>query len=134
VLVRPISIQALALVVVSACSQPAPNSADSATNASQPPRPGGPGAASRPAEPSRLGTVALVRPRKERGLTSENWTGVVGSLFTFDSEKDVTRVLYEVTVFFTDGTQAELIVDRDPGVEPGQRVRVTGNRIEALGR
>ncbi|RPI46617.1 MAG: hypothetical protein EHM59_06985 [Betaproteobacteria bacterium] len=78
--------------------------------------------------------MALVRPRKERGLTSENWTGVVGSLFTFDSEKDVTRVLYEVTVFFTDGTQAELIVDRDPGVEPGQRVRVTGNRIEALGR
>jgi len=129
-----LSIQALALIVVSACSQPAPKPADSPTSASQPQRPGGSAAASSPSEPSRLGTVALVRPVKQRGLTSENWTGVIGSLFTFDTEKDVTHVVYEVTIFFTDGTQGDMVVDKDPGVEPGQRVRVTGNRIEALDR
>ena len=132
--VRRLSTQALALIVVSACSQPASKPADSPTSASQPSRPGGAAPASRPSEPSRLGTVALVRPVKQRGLTSENWTGVVGSLFTFDTEKDVTRVVYEVTIFFADGTQADMVVDHDPGVEAGQRVRVTGKRIEPLDR
>lgn len=65
-------------------------------------------------------------------MTSENWLGVVGSLFSYDSEKDVVRVRYEVTVFYPGGDQSEVIVDRHPGVQAGQKVRVTGNRIEAL--
>ncbi len=88
--------------------------------------------AGKPGESARVGTVGLVREIKERGLTSGNWTGVVGSLFNFDSEKDVIRVLYEVTVFFADGSQGEVMLDRDPGFKVGQRVRVTGTRIEAL--
>jgi hypothetical protein len=88
--------------------------------------------AGKPGEVSRAGTVALVREIKERGLTAQNWTGVVGSLFTFDAEKDVTRILYEVTIFFADGSQGEVVMDRDPGLRAGQRVRVTGTRIEAL--
>jgi hypothetical protein len=88
--------------------------------------------AAKPGEVSRIGTVALVREVKERGLTSGNWTGVVGSLFTFDSDKDVVRVRYEVTVFFADGSQSDVTVDHDPGLRAGQRVRVTGARVEAL--
>ncbi len=91
-------------------------------------------AAAKPAEPPRIGTVGLVRELKDRGMTTQNWTGVIGSIFTNETEKDVIRVRYEVTVFYKDGTQGVVIVDQRPAVQSGQRVRVTGDRIEPLDR
>lgn len=85
-------------------------------------------------EPPRIGTVGLVRELKDRGMTTQNWTGVIGSIFTNETEKDVIRVRYEVTVFYKDGTQGVVIVDQRPAVQSGQRVRVTGDRIEPLDR
>lgn len=82
----------------------------------------------------KTGTVALVREIKERGLTTENWTGVVGSIFTNDTEKDVIRTRYEVTIFYKDGTQGVVMLDQNPNLRAGQAVRVTGRRIEPLDR
>jgi len=122
---------ACAIALVVACSEPSTRP-DAPTPVTPTPHTGAPGDTSNLAVASRIGTVGLVRVIKERGLTSENWLGVVGSLFSYDSEKDVVRVRYEVTVFYPGGDQSEVIVDRHPGVQAGQKVRVTGNRIEAL--
>ena len=124
---------ACAIALVVACSEPSKR-ADAPTPATPTPRAGAPGEAFNAAGVSRIGTVGLVRVIKERGLTSENWFGVVSSLFTYDSEKDVIRVRYEVTVLYPGGDQGVLIVDQHPGVQAGQKVRVTGDRIEALDR
>jgi hypothetical protein len=86
------------------------------------------------ANPSRVGTVGLIRELKDRGMTSQNWAGVIGSVFTNDTEKDVIRVRYEVTIFYKDGSQGVLVLDQRPGVQVGQRVRVTGSEIEPLER
>ncbi|MBL8539957.1 MAG: hypothetical protein JNK68_06250 [Betaproteobacteria bacterium] len=67
-------------------------------------------------------------------MSSSNWTGVVGSLFSNDTEQDVIRVRYEVTIFYKDGTQGVVLVDQRPAAQTGQRVRVTGDRIEPLER
>jgi hypothetical protein len=83
---------------------------------------------------TRVGTVGLVRELKDRGMTADNWAGVIGSVFTNDTEKDVIRVRYEVTIFFKDGTQGVVVVNQRPGVQAGQRVRVTGSDIEPLER
>jgi hypothetical protein len=83
---------------------------------------------------TKVGTVGLVRELKDRGMTADNWAGVIGSVFTNDTEKDVIRVRYEVTIFFKDGTQGVVVVNQRPGVQPGQRVRVTGGEIEPLER
>lgn len=80
----------------------------------------------------RLGTVGLVQQIKERGMSSRNWTSVIGGLFRGDMESDVLRTRYEVTIFYRDGTQGVVKVDEPPRLEPGQRVRVIGNRIEPL--
>ena len=124
---------ACAIALVVACSEPATR-ADAPTPTTPTARTGAPGDASNPAGASRIGTVGLVRVIKERGLTSGNWFGVIGSLFSYDSEKDVIRVRYEVTVLYPGGDQGEVIVYQHPGVQAGQKVRVTGNRIEALDR
>lgn len=81
---------------------------------------------------SKVGTVGLIRELKDRGMTVDNWAGVIGSVFTNDTEKDVIRVRYEVTIFYKDGTQGVVMVDQRPGVKAGQRVRVTGSEIEPL--
>jgi hypothetical protein len=115
-------------VLLAACSQPPqkPAVADAPAAAS---RPDG----QRPAaQPSRIGTVGLVRELKDRGMTTQNWAGIIGSIFTNETEKDVIRVRYEVTVFYKDGTQGVVILDERPSVQSGQRVRVTGDRIEPL--
>jgi hypothetical protein len=81
-----------------------------------------------------VGTVGLIRELKERGMTTQNWTGVIGSVFSNDTEKDVIAVRYEVTIFYRDGTQGVVVLDQAPSVQTGQRVRVTGNKIESLER
>ena len=68
-------------------------------------------------------------------MSAQNWAGVIGSIFT--ERNGVGRDPGPVTtvpVFFKDGTQGVVIVDERPGVRSGQRVRVTGDRIEPLDR
>lgn len=113
------------IAFVAACNQPPQKPANAGA------QPAAEKTASQP-EPSRIGTVGLVRELKDRGMTTQNWAGVIGSIFTNETEKDVIRVRYEVTVFYKDGTQGVVIVDQRPTVQSGQRVRVTGDRIEPL--
>jgi hypothetical protein len=82
----------------------------------------------------RTGVVGLVTEKKERGYTRENWQDSVKSLFTNDTDKNVMAIRYEVTVFYDDGTNGVVTVDQKPDVQPGQRVRITGNKIEPLRR
>jgi hypothetical protein len=118
-----------AALLIAACNQPPPKrgAAESAATTAAP-------QAAKPAQPSRIGTVGLVRELKDRGMSAQNWPGVIASIFTNETEKDVIRVRYEVTVFYKDGTQGVVIVDERPGVQTGQRVRVTGDQIELLDR
>ena len=123
----------VAVGVCQACSQPPqkPPPQTEPEAASKPPA-AGPASKSKEVGQPKLGTVGLIRELKDRGMNSENWTGVIGSIFTNDTEKDVMRVRYEVTIFYKDGTQGVLVVDQKPDVQTGQRVRVTGDRIESL--
>jgi hypothetical protein len=122
-----------ATFLIAACSNP-PSKPVTPESAAPVGTAGGPSANAKAAEPSRIGTVGLIRELKDRGMTSENWTGVIGSVFTNDTEKDVIRVRYEVTVFFKDGTQGVVIVNQRPTAQTGQRVRITGDQIESLER
>ena len=99
--------------------------------AQSPPKPAPPPA---PVGPPKLGVVGLVTETKERGITQENWKGVVGSVFSNDTDSTVIGVIWEVTVFYDDGTTGVVKVDKDPSVRNGQRVRVTGNQIEPVRR
>ena len=113
-------------LVLGSCSQPPPKVPPEAPKA----------AAEPPAETAvpKVGTVGLVREIKERGLTTDNWAGVVGSIFTNDTEKDVIRTQYEVTIFYKDGTQGVVMLDQNPNLRAGQAVRVTGRKIEPADR
>lgn len=118
----------LVAILFAGCSQPPQKPASPPADAAASKQ------AAPPTETSRIGTVGLVRELKERGMSSSNWTGVVGSLFSNDTEQDVIRVRYEVTIFYKDGTQGVVLVDQRPAAQTGQRVRVTGDRIEPLER
>jgi len=78
--------------------------------------------------------VGLIVVNKERGLTRENWQDSIKSLFSTETEKNVIATRYDVTVFYDDGTSGVVTVEQKPGYQPGQRVRVVGNKIEALRR
>ena len=119
-----------AAILITGCSQPPqkPASPPPADDAAAPKQ------AAPSTENSRIGTVGLIRELKERGMSSSNWTGVIGSIFSNDTEQDVIRVRYEVTIFYKDGTQGVVVVDQRPVAQTGQRVRVTGDRIEPLER
>ncbi len=71
---------------------------------------------------------------KERGLSQDNWRGYFGKLFSTDSDHNVTKVQYEVTVLYDDGTTGTVTVDQKPSLQAGQKVRVTGNQIEPIPR
>ena len=104
---------ATALLAV-ACSQPAPK-----------PEP--------PAATPKLGVVGHVSEVKERGMTQGNWWDAVSTVFSNDP-KNVLHVRYEVTVFYDDGTTGKVTVDQKPAIQPGQKVRITGNQIEPVRR
>jgi len=90
-----------------------------------------------PPEPDavpKTGVVGLIVVNKERGLTRENWQDSIKSLFSTETEKNVIATRYDVTVFYDDGTSGVVTVEQKPGYQPGQRVRVVGNKIEALRR
>lgn len=101
-------------ILAVACSQPAPKPAP-------------------PAAAPKLGVVGHVSEVKERGMTQGNWWDAVSTVFSNDP-KNVSNVRYEVTVFYDDGTTGNVTVDQKPTVQPGQKVRVTGNQIEPVRR
>ena len=101
-------------VLAAACSQPAPKPE---------PAPG----------PPKFGVVGHVSEVKERGMTQGNWKDAVSTVFSNDP-KNVSNVRYEVTVFYDDGTTGSVVVDQKPAVQPGQKVRITGNQIEPVRR
>src|SRR5262245_11419005 len=110
---------AIAVVLLSAaCSQPP-------AKPTPPPAPTG---------PARIGVVGHIGEVKERGITQDNVRSYLGKLFSTDSDHNVLKVQYEVTVLYSDGTSATVIVDERPEYEPGQRVRVQGTKIEPIRR
>jgi hypothetical protein len=76
------------------------------------------------------GVVGLVSEVKTRGIDQSNWKGAIEGLFSLDSEKGVLSTAYEITVFYDDGTTGVVTVAQRPTVTPGQKVRVTGNKVE----
>ncbi len=106
-----------AALALAACSAPAP-------------KPAAPPEAATP----KLGVVGLVSEVKERGVSRDNWKGAIGGLFSNDTEQEVTATRYEVTVFYDDSTTGVVIVEQNPNLAPGARVRVTGNRIDPVRR
>lgn len=90
-----------------------------------------------PAPTPRVGVVGLVQEQRDRGITASNWSqAIIGTIMNDDKNynANVSRRAWEVTVFYDDGRQDMVVVDNDPGLKPGQRVRVTGNKIEPIGR
>ena len=118
-MIRPVRAGVLGLVValLTACSEPAPKPAP-------PPVTG----------PAKTGVVALIQVKKESQVTRDNWKDSVRYLFSNERDKSVVSVQYEVTVLYDDGTNGVVTVDQQPAYQPGQRVRVTGNQVEALRR
>jgi hypothetical protein len=47
-----------------------------------------------------------------------------------DPEKGVASTVFEVTVFYDDGSTGIVTLERRPDLVPGQKVRVTGDRID----
>lgn len=110
---------ALCLLLLSACaSQPKPAPTDEAAT-------------------PKTGVVGLVQKARTRGINDENWkTAILGIVRNSENDLDanVIRTTYEVTVLYDDGQQEVVKLSQDPGLHPGQRVRVTGQKIEALSR
>jgi hypothetical protein len=90
----------------------------------------------KPAEPEpdpvpKNGVVGLVTETKVRDIgDSSSLMGALGSIFTGNTDQAVASTYWEVTVFYDDGTTGVLKFDRRPTVLAGQKVRVTGNKIE----
>lgn len=77
------------------------------------------------------GVVGLVTETKVRDISdSGSLMGALGSIFTGNTDQAVASTYWEVTVFYEDGTTGVLRYDRRPTVLAGQKVRVTGNKIE----
>jgi hypothetical protein len=82
----------------------------------------------------KTGVVELVVEKKERGVTRENWQDVVKGLFSTETDTNVIATRYEVNVRYDDGTSGVVTVEQKPNYQPGQRVRVVGNKIEPVRR
>lgn len=77
------------------------------------------------------GVVGLVAETRVRDISdSGSFMGSLGSIFTGNTDQAVASSYWEVTVFYEDGTTGVLKFERKPSVLAGQKVRVTGNKIE----
>jgi hypothetical protein len=86
-----------------------------------------------PPEPEpKSGVVAVIQEVKHRGLSQDNWRGYFGKFFSNETDSNVTQVQYEVTVLYDDATTGTVTVDEKPTLRPGQKVRVTGSKIEPV--
>lgn len=75
----------------------------------------------------RNGVVGLVSEVKYREPAGNEVVGPLNEIF--GTKKD-PATQWEVTVFYDDGTTGTLKLATRPPVRPGQKVRVTGDRIE----
>jgi hypothetical protein len=88
-------------------------------------------AAPEPDPTPRNGVVALVSETKVRDIKNrDDMLGALSSIWSGDTDKAVVSNYWEVTVFYDDGTTGIVTVDRRPQLQPGQKIRVTGNKIE----
>lgn len=88
-------------------------------------------AAAEPDPEPRNGIVALVSETKVRDIKNrDDFMGALSSIWSGDTDKAVVSNYWEVTVFYDDGTTGIVTVDRRPQLQPGQKIRVTGNKIE----
>lgn len=85
-----------------------------------------------PAPPAKTGVVALIQEVKHRGVNQDNWRGYFSKFFSNETDSNITQVQYEVTVMYDDTTTGTVLVDQKPAVRPGQKVRVTGTKIEPV--
>lgn len=100
------------------------------------------GCASEPAKPKeeppavpRIATVGHIAEVKTRGMNSQNWLGSLSDLYKNEEGKNVSSTVYEITVFYEDHTQGVVTLpERPANIRIGQRVRVTGNKIEPAPR
>jgi hypothetical protein len=80
----------------------------------------------------RNGVVGLVSETKVRDISNrDSFMGGLNAILSGDAEKAVASTYWEVTVFYEDGTTGTVTVEKRPPFQPGQKVRVTGNKIEA---
>lgn len=94
------------------------------------PPPKKPAAAAPDPEP-RNGIVGLVSETKVRDIKNrDDFMGALSSIWSGDTDKAVVSNYWEVTVFYDDGTTGTVTVERRPQLQPGQKIRVTGNKIE----
>ena len=90
-------------------------------------------AAEAPAPPPRYGIVGLVQESRVRAINDQNWKRAISGILRGNPEDDkanVTQTSWEVTIFFDAGVQETIVLDYDPLLRPGQKVRVIGNKIE----
>jgi hypothetical protein len=88
-------------------------------------------AAPEPDPTPRNGVVALVSETKVRDIKNrDDMLGALSSIWSGDTDKAVVSNYWEVTVFYEDGTTGIVTVERRPQLQPGQKIRVTGNKIE----
>jgi hypothetical protein len=79
----------------------------------------------------RNGVVALISETKVREISNrDSFMGAVDSILSGNTDKAVASNSWEVTVFYDDGTTGVVTVEKRPQVQPGQKVRVSGNKIE----
>ena len=100
------------------------------------------GCSSEPAKPKveppavpRIATVGHIAEVKTRGMNSDNWLGSLSDLYKNEEGKNVMSTVYEITVFYEDHTQGVVTLPARPtNIRIGQRVLVTGNKIEPAPR
>lgn len=79
----------------------------------------------------RNGVVGLISETKNRDISDKtSLMGAINSILSGDADKAVASNYWEVTVFYDDGTTGTVMVEKRPSLQPGQKVRVTGNKIE----
>jgi hypothetical protein len=86
-----------------------------------------------PAVP-RVATVGHVAEVRTRGVNHTNLWGSITDLYRNEAGRNVLDTSWEVTVFYEDHTQGTVSLPQRPDLRPGQRVIVTGNKIEPAPR
>ena len=88
-----------------------------------------------PAPPPRVGVVGLVQESRVRAINEQNFVRAITGILRGnpeDSNANVAKTSWEVTIFFETGQQEMIVLDYDPLLRPGQKVRVTGKKIEVI--
>lgn len=87
-----------------------------------------------PPAATRTGTVGHIAEVKTRGMAQHNWFGLLSDLYKGEAGNEVKELSWEVTVFYDDHTHGVVPVPDKPDLRIGQRVLVTGKKIEPAPR